>query len=62
MSAILDALRLKCKGIVSEQVQALCEELDHHFYLRDRAHGDLVARFEKLKEEVDKMKYQGDAA
>ena len=67
-SSIFDAwhAQLKKDGIpasaASRAAESLCRILDHQLYIRDRAHGDLLARFEALKAEVSKMKYQGDAA
>ena len=67
-SAIIDAwqVELKKSGIpatsASNAALALCRALDHQFYLRDRAHGDLLARFEALKAEVEKVKYKEEAA
>ena len=57
---------LKKSGIpatsASQAALALCRVLDHQLYIRDRAHGDLLARLEKLKAEVNELKHNGDGA
>lgn len=46
----------------SSAALALCRVLDHQFYIRDRAHGDLIAQVEKLRSALHDLKHRGDDA
>lgn len=65
-SPLIDAWQaeLKKSGIpatsASNAALALCRVIDQQLYMRDRAHGDLIAQVERLKADVNMMKHSGD--